>query len=85
MTEGSPSLRLPKLPDRALVKLTITLTPDLSARLNQYAKVYAETYRQDEPIAELIPYMLRKFIDDDRSFLKRERARLASQEEAQWQ
>jgi hypothetical protein len=75
MTEALPSLRLPKLPERTLVKLTIALTPELSTRLNQYAKFYGEAYGQGEPVRELIPYMLKKFIDDDRSFAKRSRPR----------
>lgn len=75
MSEAPPTLRLGKLPERTAVKVTIALTPDLSARLSAYAKLYSEAYGQEEPVAELIPYMLAKFIDDDRSFTKRTRSR----------
>jgi len=75
LSEGPPTLRLAKLPERTAVKVTIALTPDLSARLNAYAKLYGEAYRQEEPVAELIPYMVSKFIDDDRWFTKRTRSR----------
>lgn len=75
MSEGQPTLRLAKLPERTAVKMTIALTPDLGARLSAYAKLYSEAYGQEEPVAELIPYMLAKFIDDDRSFTKRSRSR----------
>lgn len=75
MSEGPPTLRLAKLPERTAVKMTIALTPDLSARLNAYAKRYSEAYGQEERVAELIPYMLATFIDDDRSFTKRIRSR----------
>jgi hypothetical protein len=75
MSEGPPTLRLAKLPERTVVKMTIAITPDLSVRLSAYAKLYSETYGQEEPVAELIPYMLSKFIDDDRSFTKRARSR----------
>ena len=75
MSAAPPTLRLAKLPERTAVKMTIALTPDLSARLSAYAKLYSATYGQEEPVAELIPYMLSKFIDDDRSFTKRTRSR----------
>lgn len=75
MSEGPPTLRLAKLPERSPVKMTISLSPDLSARLSAYARLYSEAYGQEEPVAELIPYMLSKFIDDDRSFTKRTRSR----------
>lgn len=75
MSEVPPVLRLAKLPERTAVKMTIALTPDLSARLSAYAKIYSEAYGQEEPVAELIPYMLSKFMDDDRLFTKRARSR----------
>lgn len=75
MSETPPTLRLAKLPERTAVKMSIALPPDLSARLNAYAKLYNEAYGREEPVAELIPYMLAKFIDDDRSFTKRTRSR----------
>jgi hypothetical protein len=75
VSAGPPTLRLAKLPERTAVKITIALPPDLSARLSAYAKLYSEAYGQDEPVAALIPYMLAKFIDDDRSFTKRTRSR----------
>lgn len=65
-----PELKLPKLPDRTPVKLTISITPDLQAALHDYAKVYAETYGCDEPVAELIPAMLTSFIESDRAFVR---------------
>ncbi len=80
MSDASPRLRLPKLPERAVVKITIALSPDLTDRLNEYARRYAEVYGQDEPVAELVPYIIRKFIDDDRSFAKRKRPLRPDQE-----
>lgn len=63
-------LKLPRLPDRTPVKLTIGITPDLNQALADYADVYRQAYGQSEAIADLIPYMLRAFLDSDRAFAK---------------
>jgi len=62
-------LKLARIPDRTPVKLSISVTPDLNDALAAYAEVYRATYGQAEPVAELIPYMLRSFLDSDRAFL----------------
>lgn len=61
-------LKLPQLPDRTPVKISISLMPDLHQALNEYAALYAKTYGRDEPIVELIPFMLDQFLASDRSF-----------------
>lgn len=63
-------LKLPKLPDRTPVKLTIAVMPDLNQALSDYAALYAQTYGREEPVAELIPAMLAAFLDGDRAFAK---------------
>lgn len=63
-------LKLAKLPDRTPVKLTITVTPDLKAALDDYARCYAQSYGSEEPAAELIPHMLVAFLGSDRAFAK---------------
>ena len=63
-------LKLGKLPDRTPVKLTLTISPDLAEALGDYASLYKATYQRDEPVAELVPAMLRAFLDSDRAFLK---------------
>lgn len=63
-------LKLPKLPDRVPVKVAITITPELNQALADYAALYAETYGQPEPVAELIPAMLATFLDGDRAFAR---------------
>lgn len=65
-----PDLKLPRLPDRTPVKITVALKPDLAEALTDYAALYAQTYGTTEPIAELIPAMLAVFIESDRSFAK---------------
>jgi hypothetical protein len=65
-----PELRLSKLPDRAPVKISINVTPDLHAALTAYADAYQATYGSMESVAELIPYMLAAFIESDSGFRK---------------
>jgi hypothetical protein len=62
-------LKLPQLPDRTPVKLTISLPPELAERLAAYAKLYQTTYEREEPIGELVPAMLAAFLDSDRAFV----------------
>lgn len=67
-------LKLPKLPDRTPIKLTIIITPDLNERLGRYATAYLEEYGAQESIAELVPAMLEAFLQSDRQFMKRHHA-----------
>lgn len=64
------SLKLPKLPDRTPVKLSISILPELHQRLTEYATAYAEHYGSEEPVVELIPAMLAAFLDSDREYAK---------------
>lgn len=59
-------LKLPKLPDRTPVKLTILIGAELNETLKAYADRYAAVYGSVEPVVELIPYMLEAFIAGDR-------------------
>jgi hypothetical protein len=63
-------LKLAQLPDRIPVKLTITLQPDLKKALDDYAAIYSRTYGADEPVAELVPFMLESFLKADAGFKK---------------
>jgi len=65
-----PELKLPKLPDRVVVKLTITVQPDLAQALREYAAVYRAAYGQAESVEELVPFMLASFLEGDRGFAK---------------
>ena len=58
-------LRIAKLPDRNPVKLTIAVMPDLHDALQDYAKLYAETYGQADAMVDLIPAMLGAFLEGD--------------------
>ena len=63
-------LKLPRLPDRNPVKLSIAVRPELHQALIDYAALYATTYGRDEPVAELVPAMLAAFLDSDRTFIR---------------
>ncbi len=65
-----PDLKLGRLPDRTPVKIAISVKPDLNATLQSYAAFYRDSYGEDEPVAELIPYMLESFLESDRGFQK---------------
>jgi hypothetical protein len=64
------ALRLPRLPDRNPVKLTITLAPELHRHLSTYADLYREQYGEAESVSELIPFMLRLFLETDKAFVR---------------
>jgi hypothetical protein len=65
-----PELRIAKLPDRNPVKLSIAVMPELHDALQEYAKLYADTYGQADTMADLIPAMLAAFLEGDREFQK---------------
>lgn len=67
-----PDLRLPKLPDRTPVKVSISLNPELHRTLLEYAEAYRVAYKEDkpEPITEIIPAILQRFMESDRGFTK---------------
>jgi len=67
-------LKLARLPDRAPVKLTLAVLPDLHQALEEYAALYASTYGRHEPVAELVPAMLAAFLDSDREFARARRS-----------
>ena len=71
------SLRLPQLPDRKLVRMTISLSPDLSSALKDYAEIYRQTYGPEERPEALVPAMLETFLGSDAGF-KRARRNLAA-------
>lgn len=64
-------LKLPKLPERTPVRLTITVTPELRKALEAYADAYEAAYGEREGIVDLIPFMLLCFLNSDREFSKK--------------
>lgn len=71
-------LKLPRIPDRTPVKLTISILPDLHQAIVEYAALYRQTYGREEPITELIPAMLDAFLEGDRVFAAKRRNGLKS-------
>lgn len=69
------ALKLERLPDRAPVKITLLLPPELNGALADYAEAYKEAYGQAEPVSELIPAMLSAFLQSDRAFAKTRKRR----------
>lgn len=63
-------LKLARLPDRTPIKLSITVLPDLHQALQDYGRLYAEAYGQEESVIELIPAMLASFLEGDRAFAR---------------
>lgn len=63
-------LKLGQLPDRVPVKLTVTVPPELKKALDDYVALYARTYGAEEPISELVPFMLEAFLKGDLGFKK---------------
>ena len=63
-------IKLPKLPDRTPVKLTITLGADLSQSLKDYADLYEKAYGVNEQVVDLVPFMLEAFLASDKGFAR---------------
>lgn len=68
-------LKLPRLPERTPVKLTVNVSPDLKRALDDYAEVYEAVYGEKESVADLIPFMLAGFLESDREFARARKAR----------
>ena len=66
-------LKLPRLPERQPVKLTISLAPDLHRALTTYAGLYKEAYGTEEAIADLVPAILATFLESDRALARAKR------------
>jgi hypothetical protein len=68
-----PDLKLPRLPDRTPVKMTISIPPDLHQTLVEYAELYRETYGEAQAVQDLVPAMLARFLDSDKALARRRR------------
>lgn len=71
------ALRIAKLPDLTPVKLTVSLDPELHQMLEDYARIYGDSYGETVKPAELIPSMITGFLATD-SVFKRARKALKS-------
>lgn len=66
-------LKLPRLPDRTPVKLTITVGAELNQALKEYADLYQAAYGVSEQVTDLVPYMLEAFLQSDKGFTRNSR------------
>ena len=68
------TLKLDRLPNRKPVKLTITLEPETFDALEDYARIYAEEYGDEEPVNVIASYMIGDFMEGDAAFKRRRKA-----------
>jgi len=65
---SKPTLRIGKLPDLTPVKMTIQVDPELHQMLEDYARIYNESYDGSVAPAALVPSMLAGFLGSDSGF-----------------
>ena len=70
------TLRLGPLPKATPVRITIVVTADFKSQLDRYAELHARAWGDAVDVAELIPHMLRAFVEGDKAF-RRARKRKA--------
>jgi hypothetical protein len=68
-------LRLGPLPAAKPVRLTITVSVELKAALDDYARLHADVHGQAVTAEALIPVMLQTFMVNDRGFQQARRRR----------
>lgn len=72
--QNQPALRIGKLPDLTPMKLSISLDPDVHQLLEDYARIYAESYGEAVKPAELVPSMIAGFLATDNGFKRARKA-----------
>jgi len=72
-----PTLRIGKLQDLSPVKMTVSLDREVHEMLEDYARIYGESYGEAVKPAELVPSMIAGFLASDSGF-KRARKSLTS-------
>ena len=61
-------LRLGPLPKTEPIKITVALTGALKDKLDRYAKLHSETWKEPVDAAMLIPHILEHFVNRDKVF-----------------
>lgn len=64
----STKLKLGPLPKAQPVKITILVSAELKATLDEYAALHAQSSGERNDVERLIPFMLDAFINSDRGF-----------------
>lgn len=68
-------LKIGPIPDQTPVKMSIQIAPDLQADLEDYVQIYCLAYGGKVKTPDIIPSILRAFMDSDAGF-KRARKRI---------
>lgn len=63
-------IKLGKVPDTRTTKLSIFLSAELKSQIDDYAKLYFQTWQQELGATDLIPHILEQFLATDRVFRK---------------
>ena len=71
---NKPTLRIAKLPNLTPVKLTVSLEPEVHQMLEDYAKIYGDSYGETVNPAELVPSMIAGFMAMDNGFKRARKA-----------
>jgi hypothetical protein len=75
-------LRLGPIPKVTPVRITIVVTAEFKSKLERYGELHARAWGDAIDVAELIPHMLRSFVDGDKAF-RRAQKRKANAVEAE--
>ena len=75
---NKPTLRIGKLPDLTPVKLTVSLEPEVHQMLEDYARIYGDSYGETVKPAELVPSMIAGFLATDNGFKRARKALVSS-------
>ena len=68
------TLRIGKLPDLSPVKVTVSMDREVHEMLEDYARIYSESYGETVKPAELIPSMVAGFLSTDNGFKRARKA-----------
>ena len=66
-------LRLGPIPKATPVKITIVVTSEFKSQLDRYAEMHARAWGDSVDVADLIPHMLRSFVEGDKAFRRASR------------
>ena len=75
---NKPKLRIGKLPNLTPVKLTVSLEPEVHQMLEDYARIYGDSYGETVKPAELVPSMIAGFLATDNGFKRARKALVSS-------
>ena len=69
-----PVLRIGKLPNLTPIKLTVSLSREVHEMLEDYARVYRDSYGDAVKPAELVPFIIKGFLAADNGFKRARKA-----------